>query len=189
MSEEYKLRNINLNKLADFVRTNGGLDETPVLHLLDTIRVMRGRMPEQMQDCTIVFEECEKGHGSLRGTNWIKQGCQQCRIDELERQLEERYGQRDEALDLWMNQCAEARLENQNLKKALELECSNQQTRLNDVRESATIEASSKIDQLQAQNAKLVEALTTIKTNDTSTAGVMGTLAEIADEALKGVQP
>lgn len=41
MSDEYQIREINLDKLADFVRAEGELGETPALHLLDTIRVMR----------------------------------------------------------------------------------------------------------------------------------------------------
>ena len=45
---------------------------------------LKAQLHEEMQDCTIVFEKCEKGHGHLRGTNWIKVGCQQCRLDAIE---------------------------------------------------------------------------------------------------------
>src|SRR3990167_5516727 len=45
------------------------------------------RLPETMKDCTILFFECEKGHGRLTATNWIQHGCYFCRIAELEAQL------------------------------------------------------------------------------------------------------
>lgn len=48
-----------------------------------TIDELQSRLPEEMKDCTIVFEECEVGHGSLRGTNWIKTDCPWCEIERL----------------------------------------------------------------------------------------------------------
>lgn len=44
---------------------------------------LRARLPAEMQTCTIVFKECEKGHGRLTATNWIDHGCSQCAIDRL----------------------------------------------------------------------------------------------------------
>lgn len=44
---------------------------------------LRAQLPASMQNCTIVFKECEKGHGRLTATNWIDNGCQPCAIDEL----------------------------------------------------------------------------------------------------------
>lgn len=41
MSDEYTVRNIDLNKLSDHVRSRGSLPEEAALHLMDTIRVMR----------------------------------------------------------------------------------------------------------------------------------------------------
>lgn len=40
-----------------------------------------GRLPDGMKDCTISFEQCEKGHGWLTAANWVKRGCQTCRED------------------------------------------------------------------------------------------------------------
>jgi hypothetical protein len=51
--------------------------------LIDRIDELEGQLPDEMQDCTIVFEPCDKGHGTLRGTNWLKVDCPYCRIDEL----------------------------------------------------------------------------------------------------------
>ena len=63
------------------------------------IERLKAQLPESMQECTIVFEKCEVGHGHLRGTNWIKHDCQQCKIDQLQAEIERYKGieqQRDE---------------------------------------------------------------------------------------------
>lgn len=39
------------------------------------------QLPEGMEHCTILFEECPKGHGHLRATNWIKHPCDVCEIE------------------------------------------------------------------------------------------------------------
>lgn len=44
------------------------------------------RLPDGMKHCTIVFKECEKGHGWLTATNWVQHGCPTCERDELRRQ-------------------------------------------------------------------------------------------------------
>lgn len=57
MSEEYQMRNINLDRLAEYVRSNDGLSETPTLHLLDTIRCLQdfgGDLHRQL--CLVVNE-------------------------------------------------------------------------------------------------------------------------------------
>ena len=41
MGDEYKIRDIDLNKLANWISEEGQLTELAALHLLDTIRVMR----------------------------------------------------------------------------------------------------------------------------------------------------
>ena len=41
------------------------------------------QLPEQMQDCTILFKECEKGHGRLTVKNWLDDGCLQCKVEHL----------------------------------------------------------------------------------------------------------
>ena len=55
-------------------------------NLLSYIRSLKAQIPEGMQDCTIIFEECPVGHGSLRGTNWIKHECAFCKINKLEKE-------------------------------------------------------------------------------------------------------
>lgn len=56
MGDEYKVRNIDIVKLADHVRSQGFLSEEPTLHLLDTIRCMReeieGLEQNSCGDCT-----------------------------------------------------------------------------------------------------------------------------------------
>ena len=45
------------------------------------------QLPESMKHCAIVFEQCEVGHGSLRGANWVKQICPWCEIKKLRKEL------------------------------------------------------------------------------------------------------
>jgi hypothetical protein len=40
-------------------------------------KVLR-QLPAEMQHCTILFKECENGHGRLTATNWIDHGCPTC---------------------------------------------------------------------------------------------------------------
>lgn len=35
---------------------------------------VRGQLPDGMEHCTIIFKECEKGHGWLTATNWVQHG-------------------------------------------------------------------------------------------------------------------
>jgi hypothetical protein len=60
------------------------------------IAELKKQLPDEMKHCTIVFEECEKGHGGLRGTNWVKNPCPWCTIATLQAQL----ASAREALDL-----------------------------------------------------------------------------------------
>lgn len=48
---------------------------------------LKKQLPDGMENCTIVFEECEKGHGNLRATNWVKHKCVQCQRDALQEQV------------------------------------------------------------------------------------------------------
>ena len=45
---------------------------------------LRAQLPDGMQYCTIQFLECEKGHGRLTATNWVKHGCDTCEIERLQ---------------------------------------------------------------------------------------------------------
>ena len=48
---------------------------------------LRAQLPAEMQDCTIRFLECAKGHGRLTATNWVDQGCPTCERDDLRAKL------------------------------------------------------------------------------------------------------
>lgn len=44
---------------------------------------LTAQLPAGMQHCTILFKECDKGHGRLTATNWIDHGCDVCERDRL----------------------------------------------------------------------------------------------------------
>lgn len=49
----------------------------------------RKALPAEMPGCTILFKECEKGHGWLTATNWEEQHeCQVCRTEKAEAERE-----------------------------------------------------------------------------------------------------
>jgi len=77
---------------------------------------LSSQLPEGMQDCTIVFLECDKGHGRLTATNWIDCGCQTCEIDELEADNAMSEKMMNAALDT----VKELTAENERLRDALE---------------------------------------------------------------------
>jgi hypothetical protein len=39
------------------------------------------QLPEGMKRCTIVFKECDDGHGSLTVKNWVQHECQICALE------------------------------------------------------------------------------------------------------------
>ena len=41
------------------------------------------QLPDGMKDCTIIFKECDKGHGWLTATNWVQHGCSTCERERL----------------------------------------------------------------------------------------------------------
>lgn len=45
---------------------------------------LEAQIPRELYDRRILFEECEKGHGRLRGENWIISECPYCKIKRLE---------------------------------------------------------------------------------------------------------
>ena len=47
----------------------------------------KGKLPKEMEYCTILFKKCKHGHGRLTATNWIKTPCQTCEIDRLRDEL------------------------------------------------------------------------------------------------------
>ncbi|MBF0260261.1 MAG: hypothetical protein HQL97_00315 [Magnetococcales bacterium] len=56
------------------------------------------QLPEGMEECTILFKECEKGHGRLTATNWLDHGCQTCAIASIQA------AETVESVTLWANQ-------------------------------------------------------------------------------------
>lgn len=64
----------------------------------------KAQLPAEMQECTIVFKECENGHGWLTATNWVQHGCPTCELaaaqaerDDANKECGFRIGERDEA--------------------------------------------------------------------------------------------
>jgi hypothetical protein len=53
----------------------------------DRIAELEGQLPEGMKYCTIIFKECEVGHGRLTAKNWIDNGCTWCRIEQAKQAL------------------------------------------------------------------------------------------------------
>lgn len=51
--------------------------------LIEENKRLLAQLPDGMKHCTILFKECEKGHGRLTAMNWIDHGCRQCEFDRL----------------------------------------------------------------------------------------------------------
>ena len=71
--------------------TNGKLcDEAAdtLEHLTAERDALKAQLPAEMQDCTIQFKQCEKGHGWLTATNWVQHGCLVCERDALKANAE-----------------------------------------------------------------------------------------------------
>jgi hypothetical protein len=49
----------------------------------ERIAELEAQLPEGMKGCTIVFKQCDKGHGTLTATNWVQHECATCKIEEL----------------------------------------------------------------------------------------------------------
>lgn len=47
----------------------------------DALEGLQAQLPERMEHCTIVFKECEKGHGRLTATNWVQHDCPTCALE------------------------------------------------------------------------------------------------------------
>jgi hypothetical protein len=68
-------------------RWNGLLRHARTLEL--ALVAAEARLPVSMPDCTIVFKECEKGHGWLTATNWVQHDCPTCRTNAAEARARE----------------------------------------------------------------------------------------------------
>lgn len=49
------------------------------------VEALLKQLPEGMQNCTIRYVACEKGHGRLTATNWVDHGCQHCVLVALQK--------------------------------------------------------------------------------------------------------
>lgn len=71
------------------------LAETVLAYILENAELrakndqLLSQLPESMRDCTILFKECEKGHGWLTATNWVEGSCLCCQIERLNAALKE----------------------------------------------------------------------------------------------------
>lgn len=68
------------------------------------IERLRSQLPDGMKHCTILFKECEKGHGWLTATNWIDHGCPQCEIERLRGIIDKAFKNLDVALSMPVNE-------------------------------------------------------------------------------------
>jgi hypothetical protein len=79
-----------LRAFAHWFAMNGGhmTEECKdALTLLADYDALKAQLPEGMKNCTILFKECEKGHGWLTATNWVQHPCPTCERDELKARL------------------------------------------------------------------------------------------------------
>lgn len=53
----------------------------------ERIAAAQAQLPDGMKHCTIVFKECDKGHGWLTATNWVQHGCPTCALEERHKVL------------------------------------------------------------------------------------------------------
>ena len=52
------------------------------------VKRLRSQIPDTMPACTILFKECEVGHGWLTADNWVQHECKQCEIKSLTKEVE-----------------------------------------------------------------------------------------------------
>ena len=54
---------------------------------VELARELERQLPDGMKHCTIVFKECDKGHGWLTATNWVQHGCPTCALEDRHKAL------------------------------------------------------------------------------------------------------
>jgi len=52
------------------------------------VEELEAQLPDGMKHCTIIFKECEKGHGRLTAANWVDNGCEWCQLAKVEARAE-----------------------------------------------------------------------------------------------------
>jgi len=85
-------------RLANCDQANTEADLNDVTAQLATLQA---QLPTEMPGGTILFKECEKGHGRLTATNWIDHGCGTCTVEQLQAQL----ARWKEVLGEWLWNC------------------------------------------------------------------------------------
>lgn len=79
------LREANHRMTNDFFNTLQKLkaadDERDALR--SRVAELESQLPEGMKHCTILFRECEKGHGWLTASNWVQHCCPTCERNKL----------------------------------------------------------------------------------------------------------
>lgn len=53
--------------------------------LVERVRQLESQLPDEMKSCTILFRQCDKGHGRLTAKNWVDSGCGTCALRAAER--------------------------------------------------------------------------------------------------------
>lgn len=66
-----------------------------VKELTAEVERLKAQLPEGMEDCTIRFKQCPKGHWRLTADNWLDQGCHWCSIDLLKEEIKKLTLERD----------------------------------------------------------------------------------------------
>lgn len=57
--------------------------------LIEENERLKSQLPESMQECTIIFKECPKGHGDLTAKNWVQHECQRCKYQAMQEAFEQ----------------------------------------------------------------------------------------------------
>jgi len=84
-------------------------------------KALLAQLPEEMQDCTIQYLKCERGHGRLTATNWINHGCHHCELEFLRKTAKDHAANmRGELVKVTMN-LSPAELEGKIHEKLIEL--------------------------------------------------------------------
>jgi len=78
-----------LEKLRNILKANRSVtcyyvSRETLTETVEQMEAMQAQLPEDMKHCTILFRECEQGHGWLTATNWVQHGCPTCQIQRLQ---------------------------------------------------------------------------------------------------------
>jgi hypothetical protein len=91
-----KARKVFYREDGDGMHISASMADLPAA--LTALRQAWGQLPDGMKHCTILYKECEKGHGRLTATNWLDSGCPFCQQDKIAESLHRVGCQRDTAM-------------------------------------------------------------------------------------------